>query len=418
VLVSPLPVKPSYAKDPLALILAKALGESLNMKVGPTLIVGGVARIEVPNRSVETRALALKTFYCLGYKLTIEANSDRILENPQVLLHEEASRHGRFHREAAGAPGADMSAMGAGAGGPEHPHHGGGHPFRGEVPGKLSKLERMEKLANVRRSLQTGVHADEDARAAHTAMTSMIAAAKRMREQGPLAATAAGEESAEAAAAAAPAGPTTAPLTAEGAAVAEGDAGVAPLAPAAVGEGAVTMAPLAGAPPMVPHMAPGAPFDPVQAHAWAAAQQVPMLPMMADPMAAMAGGPIGAEFAVPPPMTVGDGGFAVPMPPGMPLDPSMAYAMAQGGPMYPGAPGMPPPPMHHYPPRHYRGGPPGGGMDGGDGGAPPVQRPRAFGDRGAGMGNLGAPAAGDRTRMPRMRPKRSVAVASSEEEDD
>jgi hypothetical protein len=240
-----------------------------------------------------------------------------------------------------------------------------------------------------------------------------------MREQGPLAATATGDEGAEAAAAAGPAaGPTTAALAADGAAVADGGAGVvAPIALAATGDGAVTMAPLGGAPLVTPLAPPVAPFDPVQAHAWAAAQQVPILPMMADPMAAMAGGPTGAEFAVPQPMAVGDGGFAVPMQPGMPLDPSLAYAMAQGGPMYPGAPGMPPPPMHHYPPRHYRG-PPGGGMDGGDGGAPPVQRPRAFGDRGAGMGNLGAPAAGDRTRLPRMRPKRSVAVASSEEEDD
>jgi hypothetical protein len=78
VIVEPLPSAPSMN---LPLVLAKALGETLDMKVGPTLIIGDVARIEVPSSVVETRAIALKHFYCLGSKLTITRN-DRIIDNP------------------------------------------------------------------------------------------------------------------------------------------------------------------------------------------------------------------------------------------------------------------------------------------------------------------------------------------------
>lgn len=79
VIVSPLPSRPGIN---LPLSLAKALGETLDLKVGPTFIVGDVARIDVPSSSVELRAIALKFFYCLGEKLTITKN-DRIIDNPE-----------------------------------------------------------------------------------------------------------------------------------------------------------------------------------------------------------------------------------------------------------------------------------------------------------------------------------------------
>lgn len=78
VVVYPLPDM-RYGNIPLC--LAKALGETLGMKVGPTIIVGRVARIDVPNHKVEARAIAIKTFSCLGKKLNIFKN-DRILDNP------------------------------------------------------------------------------------------------------------------------------------------------------------------------------------------------------------------------------------------------------------------------------------------------------------------------------------------------
>ena len=65
--------------DALPLILAKALGEALHHKVGPTLIVGNVARIDVPTEAVAQRALKKETFLCLGQRLTILKNENRII---------------------------------------------------------------------------------------------------------------------------------------------------------------------------------------------------------------------------------------------------------------------------------------------------------------------------------------------------
>lgn len=93
VIVEPLP---SATGMNLPLVLAKALGETLDMKVGPTLIVGDVARIEVPSSSVETRAIALKHFYCLGSKLTISKN-DRIIDNPNRVNNRILELKERLH---------------------------------------------------------------------------------------------------------------------------------------------------------------------------------------------------------------------------------------------------------------------------------------------------------------------------------
>lgn len=49
--------------------------------MGPTKIVGNVARIDVPNRKVEARALSLKYFICVGRKVYLFRN-DRIIDNP------------------------------------------------------------------------------------------------------------------------------------------------------------------------------------------------------------------------------------------------------------------------------------------------------------------------------------------------
>ena len=81
VLVSPLPQCPEGQNLPL--IMAKALGETMTTRVGPTLIVGEVARIDVPNSKVEQRAIDMGAFICLGQRLTISRN-DRIVDNPAI----------------------------------------------------------------------------------------------------------------------------------------------------------------------------------------------------------------------------------------------------------------------------------------------------------------------------------------------
>ncbi|EPY16601.1 hypothetical protein STCU_11114 [Strigomonas culicis] len=52
------------------------------MRVGPTLIVGNIARINVPNRAVQERALELKHFTCMDKELYLFRN-DRIIDNPE-----------------------------------------------------------------------------------------------------------------------------------------------------------------------------------------------------------------------------------------------------------------------------------------------------------------------------------------------
>ncbi|ESL08377.1 hypothetical protein TRSC58_03920 [Trypanosoma rangeli SC58] len=76
ILVYPLPPR-EFSNTPL--ILAKALGETMGVKVGPTRIVGIIARIDVPNHKVEARALDLKSFMCVGKKVNIFKN-DRIID--------------------------------------------------------------------------------------------------------------------------------------------------------------------------------------------------------------------------------------------------------------------------------------------------------------------------------------------------
>ncbi|KEG12331.1 putative RNA helicase [Trypanosoma grayi] len=89
VLVYPVPPR-EYGNIPL--ILAKALGETMGVKVGPTRIVGNVARIDVRNHKVEARALALKSFTCVGKKVHIFKN-ERIIDHlPHSGNREETGR--------------------------------------------------------------------------------------------------------------------------------------------------------------------------------------------------------------------------------------------------------------------------------------------------------------------------------------
>ncbi|CUF74841.1 Hypothetical protein, putative [Bodo saltans] len=118
VIVEPLPNAPGMN---LPLVLAKALGETLDMKVGPTLIIGDVARIEVPSISVESRAIALKHFYCLGSKLTIIKN-DRIIDNPSRvnssrIMELKERLHGGRGGRGGYAPSAPMDSSFRGRGG-------------------------------------------------------------------------------------------------------------------------------------------------------------------------------------------------------------------------------------------------------------------------------------------------------------
>ncbi|KAK7195674.1 hypothetical protein NESM_000497200 [Novymonas esmeraldas] len=115
VLVYPVPDMRKYGN--VRLLLARSLGESLNMRVGPTTIVGHVARIDVPNRNVEARALALKKFTCGETMTTVYLfKNDRVIDDPErqererrkrrdEQRQEEAARHVERRRrtEAAGA---------------------------------------------------------------------------------------------------------------------------------------------------------------------------------------------------------------------------------------------------------------------------------------------------------------------------
>ncbi|RNF24056.1 putative RNA helicase [Trypanosoma cruzi] len=83
ILAYPLPPR-EFGNIPL--ILAKALGETMGVKVGPTRIVGNIARIDVPNHKVEARALALKSFTCVGKKVNIFKN-DRIIDGVRPVFN-------------------------------------------------------------------------------------------------------------------------------------------------------------------------------------------------------------------------------------------------------------------------------------------------------------------------------------------
>ncbi|CCW71554.1 unnamed protein product [Phytomonas sp. Hart1] len=100
VLVYPLPDR-RYGNVPL--MLAKALGETMNIRVGPTTIVGTIGRINVPNKKVETRAISLRKFMCVGKKVYIFKN-DRIIDNSDSTVYErQPTRGGRGSGNGRGA---------------------------------------------------------------------------------------------------------------------------------------------------------------------------------------------------------------------------------------------------------------------------------------------------------------------------
>ena len=74
VLVEPIPVPKGNAKLNIPLILAKALGEAIGAKVGPTSMLEGCGHIQVHTREVEQDALRLGTFMCLGQSVRIRKN--------------------------------------------------------------------------------------------------------------------------------------------------------------------------------------------------------------------------------------------------------------------------------------------------------------------------------------------------------
>ncbi|CCW60789.1 unnamed protein product [Phytomonas sp. EM1] len=101
VLVYPLPDR-RYGNVPL--MLAKALGETMNIRVGPTTIVGSIGRINVPNKKVEARAISLRKFMCVGKKVYIFKN-DRIIDNPDPTVYErQPHRGGRGGGNGRGVP--------------------------------------------------------------------------------------------------------------------------------------------------------------------------------------------------------------------------------------------------------------------------------------------------------------------------
>ncbi|KPI90085.1 hypothetical protein ABL78_0838 [Leptomonas seymouri] len=90
VLVYPIPNCRRHGGN-VRLLLAKSLGEALNVRVGPTVIIGRVARIDVPNRNVEARALALKKFQCAEQTAFLLRN-DRIIDDPTREKREQQRR--------------------------------------------------------------------------------------------------------------------------------------------------------------------------------------------------------------------------------------------------------------------------------------------------------------------------------------
>lgn len=80
VLVYPIPDHRRHGN--VAALLERALGEELDMPVGPAIIVGRVARVAVPNGKVAARAIALRKFRCAGDKVYIFKN-DRIADNAE-----------------------------------------------------------------------------------------------------------------------------------------------------------------------------------------------------------------------------------------------------------------------------------------------------------------------------------------------
>eukprot|EP00658_Telonema_sp_P-2_P025034 TRINITY_DN2007_c0_g1_i4.p1 TRINITY_DN2007_c0_g1~~TRINITY_DN2007_c0_g1_i4.p1 ORF type:complete len:2197 (+),score=378.83 TRINITY_DN2007_c0_g1_i4:183-6773(+) len=56
------------------LIIVKALGETLGVRVGPATIVGEVARVVVPNHNIAIRAVKVGRFICLGHRCRIIKN--------------------------------------------------------------------------------------------------------------------------------------------------------------------------------------------------------------------------------------------------------------------------------------------------------------------------------------------------------
>lgn len=80
VLLYPLPV--AYNRN-LKATLAKALSDALGMKVGPTTIVGKIARVVVPNSKVERRCLGMGSFQCLDTTVFLIKN-DRIIDGPHT----------------------------------------------------------------------------------------------------------------------------------------------------------------------------------------------------------------------------------------------------------------------------------------------------------------------------------------------
>ncbi|AIN97404.1 hypothetical protein LPMP_190620 [Leishmania panamensis] len=119
VLVYPVPDTRKHGN--VRLLLAKSLSESLNMRVGPTTVVGHVARIDVPNRNVEARALALKKFVCGDTKITVHLfKNDRIIDDPELqererrkrreeMRQQEAERHVRQRRRTEAPASGDAS---------------------------------------------------------------------------------------------------------------------------------------------------------------------------------------------------------------------------------------------------------------------------------------------------------------------
>ncbi|KAL7708611.1 hypothetical protein N2W54_003291 [Lotmaria passim] len=99
VLIYPIPNCRNHGGN-VRLLLAKSLGEALNMRVGPTLIVGRVARIDVPNRNVEARALALKKFQCAEQTVYLLRN-DRVIDDPAREKREQRERRAERDRKAA-----------------------------------------------------------------------------------------------------------------------------------------------------------------------------------------------------------------------------------------------------------------------------------------------------------------------------
>eukprot|EP00760_Papus_ankaliazontas_P018193 PhM_4_TR17445/c0_g1_i1/m.8929 len=99
VIVEPIPTRKKGEHTNIPLILAKALGEALGTRVGPTCLLNEAAQIQVPSKRVQEKALSIESFMCLGERLTIRRNNLLVQHKNAHLTKKLEDIRARHNRE-------------------------------------------------------------------------------------------------------------------------------------------------------------------------------------------------------------------------------------------------------------------------------------------------------------------------------